>query len=195
MGLTIYRKGEQELIQGCRRGDRIAQKQLYETYSPKMYGLCCRYLKDPMHAEDALVTAFTRILEKIEQFKGDGSLENWIKVIVIREALAVIRKNQLQRNETDLEAIENRAAGIQDFGDPFDTEELLCMIQDLPEGYRTVFNLYAIEGYSHMEIAEKLSISENTSKSQLSRARAFLQRKLAQFDKMQNIKRNDITAR
>lgn len=195
MTLTIYRKGEQELINGCLKSDRMAQKRLYETYSPKMYGLCCRYLKDPMQAEDALVTAFTRVLEKIDQYKGEGSLEGWIKVIVIREALSIIRKNQTLRIETDLESIENRAAELQFFGDPFETEDLLNMIQELPPGYRTIFNLFAIEGYTHKEIAEKLRISENTSKSQLSRARTYLQQSFARHEQIQTSKRNDIKAR
>lgn len=194
MKFTIYRAGEQEMINGCLRGDRAAQKRLYDTFSPKMYALCSRYLKDPMQAEDVLVSAFTRIFEKIHQYKGEGSLEGWIKIIVIREALASIRKLNHLRFEDDIETIENRTA-LQTEGDPFEIEYLLHLIQELPPGYRTIFNLYAIEGYTHKEIATQLRISENTSKSQLSRARTYLQQLLTKHDNVQITTRNDITAR
>jgi len=194
MKFTIYRASEQDMINGCLRGDRTAQKRLYDTYSPKMYALCNRYLKDPMQAQDALVTAFTRIFEKINQYSGQGSLEGWIKIIVIREALTNIRKNQHFRYEADLETIEN-LPGSQAESDPFEVEYLLHLIQELPPGYRTIFNLYAIEGFSHKEIAEQLNISENTSKSQLSRARVYLQHLLMKHDNIQTTKRNDISTR
>ena len=165
MGFNIYRAGEKELINGCLSGDRSAQQKLYDVYSPKAYALCCRYLKDPMQTEDALVTAFTRIMKKINQYKGVGSLEGWIKTIVIREALTIIRKNQQLRLETDLDNMDQQAV-MQIQSDPLEAEDLLNMISELPTGYRTIFNMYAIDGYSHKEIAEQLGISENTSKSQ-----------------------------
>ena len=181
MGLTYYRTGDEELIRGCLRGDPGAQQRLYDTYSPKMYTLCLRYLKDTMLAEDALVTAFTRILQRMAQFKGEGSLEGWIKTIVVRESLATLRRNQHIRFEHDLETIETRAV-VQPQHDALQTADLMRMVSELPAGYRTVFNMYAIDGYSHKEIAEQLGISENTSKSQLNRARAALQYKLAQIE-------------
>jgi RNA polymerase sigma factor (sigma-70 family) len=194
MRFNIYRAGEQEIIEGCLRGERSAQQKLYDFYSPKMYAICCRYLKDPMQAEDALVTAFTRILQKINQYKSEGSLEGWIKTIVIREALAIIRKNQQFRMETDLENLDQQAVS-QHPGDPLEQEDLMRMISELPTGYRTVFNLYAIDGYSHKEIAAQLNISESTSKSQLSRARTYLQGSLTRYEYIQTITRNDIIAR
>ncbi len=194
MGFKIYRAGEQEMIDGCLRGDRSSQQRLYDFYSPGMYALCCRYLKDPMQAEDALVTAFTLVLKKINQFKGEGSLEGWIKTIVIREALSIIRKNHTQRLETDLEHIDSQSI-TQPTSDPLETADLLRMISDLPTGYRTVFNLYAIDGYSHKEIAEQLGISENTSKSQLSRARSCLQEFLSRNEFIQTHTQNDIISR
>ncbi|HZV68822.1 MAG TPA: sigma-70 family RNA polymerase sigma factor [Saprospiraceae bacterium] len=193
MGFKIYRTGETELINGCLKGDRTSQQKVYDIYSPKMYAICCRYLRDPMQAEDALVTAFTRILEKISQYSGEGSFEGWMKTIVIREALTILRKNQL-RFETGLEENENRIPA-QTWYDPLDTEDLLKMIHQLPPGYRTVFNLYAIDGYAHKEIAAQLGISENTSKSQLSRARTYLQQLLAKQDIIQRHKKDDITTR
>jgi len=194
MRFNIYRAGEQELIDGCLKGDRTAQQKLYDFYSPKMYAICCRYLRDPMQAEDALVTAFTRILKKINQYKGEGSLEGWIKTIVIREALAIIRKNQQLKMETDLAYTDHQAL-LQTQSDPLETEDLLNMISELPTGYRTVFNLYAIDGYSHKEIAEQLKISESTSKSQLSRARSYLQDLLSKHEHLQIQSRHDINAR
>jgi RNA polymerase sigma factor (sigma-70 family) len=178
MALHIHRANEQELLLGCLRGDPAAQQRLYQTYAPKMYTLCCRYLKDNMLAEDALVSAFTRILQRIHQFKGEGSLDGWIKTIVVREALATLRKNQHLRFQTDLDTIE-AGSYSQPPDTTLETAELMIMISELPTGYRTVFNMYAIDGYSHKEIAEQLGISENTSKSQLSRARAQLQQRLA----------------
>ena len=194
MGFNIYRAGEKELINGCLSGDRSAQQKLYDVYSPKAYALCCRYLKDPMQTEDALVTAFTRIMKKINQYKGVGSLEGWIKTIVIREALTIIRKNQQLRLETDLDNMDQQAV-MQIQSDPLEAEDLLNMISELPTGYRTIFNMYAIDGYSHKEIAEQLGISENTSKSQLSRARNYLQNLLARNDHYQTPTSNDATAR
>jgi RNA polymerase sigma-70 factor (ECF subfamily) len=170
---------EEQLIQGCLRRDRIAQKQLYDTFSPKMYPLCCRYVKDPSDAEDILVVAFTHILERISQFRGDGSLEGWIKRTVINEALNFLRK---KKNMFLTTALEEKAFDIASphHSDHLEEEDLLAMIGELPPGYRVVFNMYSIDGYSHKEIAEHLHISENTSKSQLSRARVFLQKLLAE---------------
>jgi RNA polymerase sigma factor (sigma-70 family) len=181
MALHKHRANERELLLGCLRGDPAAQHSLYQTFAPKMYTLCCRYLKDNMLAEDALVSAFTRILQRIHQFKGEGSLEGWIKTIVIREALAILRRNQHLRFQTDLDTVEAGSLS-QPPADTLETAELMIMIGELPPGYRTVFNMYAIDGFSHKEIAEHLGISENTSKSQLSRARVLLQQRLAALE-------------
>jgi RNA polymerase sigma factor (sigma-70 family) len=177
MEFKIYRASEQELINGCIQRDRVAQKQLYDTFSSKMYGLCCRYIKDSMEAEDVLVTAFTKVLEKINQYKGEGSFEGWIRRVVVNEALTHLRRNRFMYLETDIEAAHHES-DYQTNSDHLEAEDLLTMIDELPTGYRVVFNLYAIDGYSHKEIAEQLGISENTSKSQLSRARVYLQRKI-----------------
>ena len=170
MEAKIYRIQEADLIHGCIRRDRAAQKRLYEMYSPRLYPLCCRYLKDPMEAEDVLVIGFTRILDKIEHFRGEGSLEGWMKRIMINEALTQLRKKKTMCKELTLDDI-NPVSESSEPGDALEEEDLLRMINELPDGYKTVFNLFAIDGYSHKEIAEQLNISENTSKSQLSRAR------------------------
>lgn len=169
---------EKQLIQRCQRGDRIAQKHLYDAFSPKMYPLCCRYAKESADAEDILVTAFTRILERIDQYRGEGSFEGWIKRIVINEALDFLRRKKKMFTTLTIEDAEAEITSPTTH-DPFAEEELLLMIGELPAGYRVVFNLFAIDGYSHKEIAEQLNISESTSKSQLSRARVHLQKLLA----------------
>jgi RNA polymerase sigma factor (sigma-70 family) len=191
MEFKIYRSTEEELIKGCVRRERSAQKQLYDTFSSKMYALCCRYVKDSMEAEDVLVTAFTKILDRIDQFKGDGSFEGWIRRVVVNEALTYLRRNRSMYVETELEAAD-RDPDYQHLSDHLEAEDLLNMIQELPAGYRMVFNLYAIDGFSHKEIADQLNISENTSKSQLSRARVFLQKLLADRDAPKQ-QRHDVT--
>ncbi len=177
MSLKILQISEEELIQGCQKRDRHAQKQLYDTYSGKMYGICYRYVKEPMLAEDVLVTAFTKVFDKIDQFKGEGSFEGWIRRIVVNEALTCLRRNRTMYIETDLETAE-REPDYGNLSDHLHVEDLLALIESLPAGYRIVFNMYAIDGYSHKEIAEHLGINENTSKSQLSRARVHLQKLL-----------------
>lgn len=181
MEFKIYRAKEQELIKGCLRRDRNAQKQLFDSYSAKMYGLCHRYVKDPMEAEDIMVTAFMKVFDKIAQFKHDGSFEGWIRRIMVNDALAHLRRNRSMYLEIELEQAD-REPDYNSLSDHLEAEDLLRMVQLLPTGYRIVFNLYAIDGYTHKEISEQLGISENTSKSQLSRARAYLQKMLAQHD-------------
>jgi RNA polymerase sigma-70 factor (ECF subfamily) len=177
MQFKIYRAKEEELITGCRKRERNAQKAVYDTYSSKMYGLCYRYLKDAMEAEDVLIVAFTRIFERIDQFKGEGSFEGWIRRIVVNEALTCLRKRRTMHLETELEEADYQL-DYRNLEDHLDVEDLMQLINALPTGYRIVFNMYAIDGYSHKEIADSLGISENTSKSQLSRARTYLQKAL-----------------
>jgi RNA polymerase sigma factor (sigma-70 family) len=187
MEFKIYRAKEEELIKGCLKRDRSAQQQLFDQYSSKMYGICYRYVKHAMEAEDILVTAFTKIFERIDQFKGEGSFEGWIRRIMVNEALTYLRKSRAMYLETDLEQAD-REPDYDKLSDHLEAEDLLKMIQELPAGYRLVFNMYAIDGYSHKEIAEQLGISENTSKSQLSRARVYLQKVLAENDWVSNKK-------
>jgi RNA polymerase sigma-70 factor (ECF subfamily) len=134
-----------------------------------------------MEAEDVLVTAFMKVFDKIAQFKSEGSFEGWIRRIVVNEALTHLRRNRSMYLETDLEQAD-REPDYSNLGDHLEAEDLLNMIREMPSGYRIVFNMYAIDGYSHKEIADHLGISENTSKSQLSRARTYLQKILAAQD-------------
>ncbi len=181
MGFHIYRAKETELIEGCLRHDRQAQQQLYRLYAGKMYAVCCRYVKDRMEAEDVLVMAFTKIFERLSQFKGNGSFEGWIRRVMVNESLTYLRKNRNMYLETDIEAAALEP-DYQKLENELEANDLMKLIETLPVGYRTVFNMYALDGYNHQEIAQQLGISENTSKSQLSRARAFLQKKLTELD-------------
>ncbi len=142
-----------------------------------------------MEAEDVLVSSFTKIFERIHQYKGEGSFEGWLRKVVVNESLSYLRKNKNMYLETDLEALHHEP-NFEKIDTQLEAEDLLKMINDLPTGYRIVFNMYAIDGFSHKEIANHLEISENTSKSQLSRARAMLQRNLLLLEK-EGIKKID----
>lgn len=181
MDFTIYRAKEEDLVRGCKRGDRHAQQRLFDLYSGRMYGVCSRYVRNSMQAEDILVMGFTKVFEKISQFKGEGSFEGWVRRVMVNESLSYLRKTRAMVVETDLEKAE-REPDYDQLADQLEAEDLLKMIETLPPGYRIVFNMYAIDGYSHKEIATELGITENTSKSQLSRARSYLQKLLAETD-------------
>lgn len=182
-------KNEEELIQACLKGDRKAQKDLYTRYASKMMGVCVRYIKNRDDAEDVLISAFMKIFEKLHTFQMEGSFEGWIRRIMVNDCLMWIRKNKYMYVEVDADQAP-ADPNLTVLENHLHEEELLAMIQQLPEGYRTVFNLYVIEGYSHKEIADLLSINENTSKSQLSRARVYLQKQLAQLEKEITINTN-----
>ena len=186
MNLTIKKSiNEQSLIEGCKRGDRIAQKEVYDKNSGKMLSICQRYINDVPEAEGVMVTGFLKVFDKIDQFSGSGSFEGWIRRIMVNESLLYLRKNKNMYLEVDIEYAETEP-NYDLVTQHVEAEELLDMINGLSVGYRTVFNLFAIEGYSHKEIAQQLLISENTSKSQLSRARAQLQKKVIEREKLVN---------
>jgi RNA polymerase sigma factor (sigma-70 family) len=181
MGLQIYYSKDADLIKGCQQQNRQAQKRLYEMYGSRLYAVCCRYIKDKMEAEDVLITAFTKILNRIDQYSGEGNFEGWMRKVVVNDSLSHLRKSKSMYLETDISEVDFEI-DYQKLEDQLEAEDLLKMIDNLPAGYRVVFNLYAIEGYSHKEIGEQLGISENTSKSQLSRARATLQKYLMESE-------------
>lgn len=183
MTLTIQSNREDDLIRRCQQQDNRAQKQVFEQFAPKMLALCNRYVSDQSQAEDIMVTAFTKVFKRIDQFGHAGSFEGWIRRIMVNESLTYLRSNRKMYLEVDIEKAE-KDPDYAILDDHLEAEDLMKLINQLPVGYRTVFNLYAIEGFSHKEIAEKLEISENTSKSQLSRARALLQRHLLEREKM-----------
>lgn len=180
-------KTEERLLEDCRKGDRKAQRDVYEKYSGLMFSICRRYISEPEAAEDVLVCGFMKVFSKIDQFKSEGSFEGWVRRIMVNESLTYIRKNKSLYMQVEIENAE-REPDYSQLSDHLEEEDLMKMINRLPAGYRTVFNLYAIEGFSHKEIAEQLGISENTSKSQLSRARAHLQKLLIEAERFMNDK-------
>ncbi|WP_370089863.1 RNA polymerase sigma factor [Ekhidna sp.] len=172
---------EEELLEGCRKGKASSQRDMYDRLAPKMLGVCLRYIKDREEAEHVMIGGIVKVFEKLDQFKSEGSFEGWVRRIMVNECLMYIRKNRNMSLETDIENVTD-SPNLNVMEDSLDQADLLKLIGELPVGYRTVFNLYAIEGYNHAEIAEQLNISENTSKSQLSRARKWLQTKLAEIE-------------
>ncbi|MFV0328575.1 MAG: RNA polymerase sigma factor [Dysgonomonas sp.] len=179
---------ELQMIAGCKEQKREAQKVLYETYARKMYSICLRYSSDSDTAQDLLQDGFIKVFANISSYQEKGSFEGWLKRVFINLALENLRKKK---------SIFESSEDIQNLPDLVDesTEddqmyriseaELLKMVQGLPKGYSTVFNLYAIEDYSHKEIADMLGISEGTSRSQYVRARQILQEKVRQYVKEQ----------
>ncbi|WP_339905658.1 RNA polymerase sigma factor [uncultured Cyclobacterium sp.] len=166
------------LIKGCLEGDRKSQRGLYELYSGKFLSICLRYIKDQDLAQDVLVEGFMKIFEKLDTYRQEGSFEGWMKKIMVTQALQTLRKNKKLLMEVDWDDKDHITSSNLVFG-KIEADELLKLVASLPVGYRTVFNLYAIEGYSHREISNLLGISESTSKSQLSRARSLLQKQIA----------------
>lgn len=168
---------EAQLIIECTAGNRNAQRLLYERYAASMFGVCRRYIKNDADAEEVLVSGFYRVFCYLTEFKGNGSFEGWIRRIIVNEALTLIRKQNTQKNFT-WDELDTSYQGIA--SEKTDSKiiegDVLQLLNHLPSGYRTIFNLYAIEGYSHEEIAEMLQISINTSKSQLLKARRMLQK-------------------
>lgn len=177
----------EDLVQGCLNNDQKAQRDLYERYSSLMFSICYRYVGDAAQAEDIMISGFMKIFSNITQFKGEGSFEGWMRRIVVNESLSFIRKNKSMYLEVDIQTA-NYEPDYRLLGNQLETEDLMKLVNNLPVGYKTIFNLYAIEGYSHKEIAEMMGININTSKSQLSRARALLQRNLAETEKVLNNK-------
>ncbi len=174
---------ENALIKSCLSGDRTAQRMMYERFAAKMFGVCRRYIKNEADVEEVLLNGFYKVFSNLAKFSHKGSFEGWIRRIMVNEALMFIRK---QNKVSNLQLV-----GLADYQHPaspqmpdrkIQEDDILCLLDDLPPGYRTVFNLYAIEGYSHKEIAEKLGVSVNTSKSQLLKARRMLQELLEKAD-------------
>lgn len=167
----------EEIVEGCKQGNRSCQSLLYHQTSGKMFGLCQRYMKDKQIAEDMLQEGYLKLFAHLSKFKGEGSFDGWMRRIFVNTCLEELRKTKLNLLLEE-EISENLSYSNDSFGEYYAVQDLLEMVFSLPDGYRTIFNLYAIEGYSHQEISELLGISEGTSKSQLSRARNVLKVKL-----------------
>ena len=169
---------ESQLINGCRKGDRLAQKELYERYSRRMMGVCLRYVSDRETARDLLQDGFVKVFTSMDSYSGLGSFEGWMRKIFVNCALEYLRKSDVLREAVDLdntvELVHPDSSAISDMS----AVELMKLVQELPAGFRTVFNLFAIEGYSHKEISEMMNITESTSRSQFTRAKQLLQRRI-----------------
>jgi RNA polymerase sigma-70 factor (ECF subfamily) len=171
--IISFYTNEKQLIKKAIAGNRQAQEQLYTKHSPKMLGVCRQYIKDLDFAEDVMVTGFVKVFKYLNTFKFEGSFEGWIRRIMIRESISYLRKKQFVVFDDDV--IERSTKNYYEDSSDLDVEQIQMLIDKLPEGYKMVFVLYAVEGYKHAEIAEMLSISESTSKSQLFKARKMLQ--------------------
>ena len=177
--IPLY-KNESELIRGALANNRAAQRVLFDTFSPKMLSVCRYYIRDVQEAEDVMLNGFFKVFKNLSTYKGKGSFEGWIRRIMVNEALSNLRKKTppVDLKDEDFHETVDNNAHFQ-----LEVEELQALIDDLPAGYRMVFVLYAIEGYSHKEIGEMLDIEEGTSKSQLHKARRLLQTNLKRLNK------------
>jgi len=177
--ISLHNK-EKSLIKKSIGNNREAQQQLFEQFSPKMLGVCRQYVKDNHHAEDLMLQGFLKVFTNLNKFKHEGSFEGWIRRIMVNTCISYLRKKNVIDlfdeeyvfNDAATESLENTSV-----------EDIQKMIDQLPEGYKMVFNLYAIEGYKHSEIAVKLGVSVNTSKSQLFKARKLLQQNYYKMNK------------
>lgn len=175
---------EQQLIAGCKKGNRLAQRELYDKYAPRMLAVCIRYVNDRETARDLLQEGFIKVFTCIDSYSGLGSFEGWVRKVFVNGALEYLRKTDVLREATDLdnapELVQPEASVLSNIS----AAELMKMIQQLPAGFRAVFNLFAIEGYSHREISEMLKITESTSRSQYTRARQMLQKQIMNLEKI-----------
>lgn len=177
---------EEELIQRCLKNNAKAQEDFYRRFAPKMYGVCLRFAKSQMEADDFLQEGFIKVFTNLKSFRNEGSLEGWIRRTIVNTAINLIKKNSKHQKDTEIEKADFEVHHEAGAFDNLCVEELLKLISQLPTGYRMVFNLNVIEGYTHREISELLGISENTSKSQLSRARVTLQKNIAELQNCKN---------
>ena len=171
---------EDSLIKKCASGDSLAQKTFYEKFAGKMMGVCLRYAKNYDEAQDVMQDAFIKIFGKLSDYEKKGSLEGWVRRIVVNTALDSYRKNKKHQQNVDVDTVGYLLDSKSYIIEELNANDLLSIIKTLPEGYKMVFNLFAIEGYSHKEIAERLGVTESTSKSQYSRAKKMLRELLVE---------------
>ncbi len=174
---------EKEIIQLACENNRHAQQQIYSKFSPKMLGVCRQYLKDLQQAEDIMITAFMKVFVNLKNFENKGSFEGWIRRIMVNECISFIRVQKKVKFIDDEEYFEESFNNIES---KFSIEDIQYLIDQLPDGYKMIFNLYCIEGYKHQEIATMLNINEGTSKSQLSHARKILQQQITKLKNYEN---------
>ncbi len=179
--IQLY-KNEAQLIKKASRNNREAQHTLYEWHAPKMLSVCRYYIKDIQHAEEVMLNGFFKVFTKLKSFNSKGSFEGWIRRIMVNEAISFLRSKKNVEFSTDDTVFPETATN--NIKTEIDVAEIQQLIDNLPEGYRMVFVMYAIEGYKHSEIATMLGINEGTSKSQLFKARQLLQQQLANLNKV-----------
>lgn len=167
-----------QLIDSCIKGNRASQKALYDLLAARMFSVCMRYVGDRDLAQDVLQDGFVTLFTRLESYKGEGSFEGWARKIFVTTALMSLRKKDALKMSDDLEVARGLKAETENQIQSLGYKELMSLIMELPPGFRTVFNLYALEGYSHKEIGDMLGISETTSRTQLSRARLWLQNRI-----------------
>jgi RNA polymerase sigma-70 factor (ECF subfamily) len=169
---------EAQLINDCQQQVAAAQQQLYEGYARKMMGVCMRYVNDYETARDLLHDGFIKVFTHISSFQGEGSFEGWLRRVFVTTALEYLRKNDVLRESYDISTNYNLQTEEETIIERISADELRAIIGTLPTGFRTVFNLYAVEGYSHKEIGKLLNITESTSRSQFARAKNILKQKI-----------------
>jgi RNA polymerase sigma factor (sigma-70 family) len=176
---------ESDLISGCIDGNRRMQEELYRRFSPRMYAVCLRYASSSEEAEDILQEGFIKIFKKLGSFRSEGSFEGWIRRVFVNTAIEHFRRRRYLQPVTEKEenTIEGKYLSVLD---ELAEKDILDLVRQLSPGYRTVFNMYVVEGYTHKEIGDMLGISEGTSKSQLSRAKVILQEMVKTFLEQQN---------
>jgi RNA polymerase sigma-70 factor (ECF subfamily) len=173
---------EAELIAQCLKNDALAQKHMYEWLAPRMHALCLRYIADREAARDVLHDGFITLFSKLDTYKGEGSFEGWARRIFITASLMYLRKNDILKHADQLEEAGERVPYDSGIVEQMDARTLMDLVQEMPAGFRTVCNMYAVEGYSHQEIAMELGITEGGSRSQLSRAKIWLKEKLKEYN-------------
>ena len=173
---------EAQLIGECLRGKARAQKTLFEKFAPRMMAVCMRYMKDKPEAEDVFQIGMVKVFTKLSEFKSEGPLEGWIRRIMVNSCLDQLRRNQRFISDVAFDDVAFKVEDHETISSTLNTEALMGLIQKMPMGYKVVFNMFAVEGYSHQEIAEQLGISESTSKSQYLRARAYLRKRMEETE-------------
>ena len=171
-----------KLIESCIKGDRASQKVLYDRLAPRMFPLCIRYAGNRVLAEDILQDGFVTLFTHLDSYKGQGSFEGWARKIFVTTALMELRKKDALKMSDELDVARGFKAETVSQTQSIGYKELMKLVMSLPPGFRTVFNMYAIEGFSHKEIGDMLGISETTSRTQLSRARSWLQNKIKEIE-------------
>jgi RNA polymerase sigma factor (sigma-70 family) len=175
-------RSEIELIAACKKQERKAQREIYEKFSPRMFSVCVRYVGDREKAKDILQDGFITVFSKIDSYNGDGSFEGWMRKVFVNTALMDLRKRDVLKETKDIADLKIDTPFIDNVAQGLEGKDIISLIEKMPPGFRTVFNLSVIDGYTHLEIAKHLNITEGASRSQLSRARIWLQERILKME-------------